>query len=220
MAKVKLIGTIQSKKVNELVLRTIGYGRDGHEYPEDHDIHHAMKLPKLGKGQNLMIIGETQYDPETSEVWIEAEKMEATTEPSCNLAKAEGEAVGIFQFFERMEGKMSFGNGLIKTADGRWQRGVAFGFLAHHLSRNFRSGAIVRLAGRLRKQVYEKNGEERCLYEIVLDQNGTKVLKKAPDGDQYDFDKQDAGVGIVNKIKRAVTEAMDANKEASAEDLF
>lgn len=215
MAKVKMIGDVVKRGNGEFSIKYIGYGRDGKEYPELYDVRHEGKLPKIGKDQRLMVLGHTEYDPESMEIWIQAEKMEATTEPYCNLAKANGTAVGAFQFFERMDSKVSFGNGLIKTDDGRWQRGVAFGYLATRLARNFRTGAIVRLAGRLRKQVYEKNGEERSLFEIILDTEGTKILQKAPDGDQFDFDdEQEQKTGIVPKLKKAVTGAINNLKEA------
>jgi hypothetical protein len=206
MTKVKLVGKVLKKEADILTVETLAVGRDGVEYRDQYDIHATGKSPKVGT--NVAVIGVTAYDQEDGTVWIEATKpITETDEPSTNLAKAEGEAVGVFQFFERNDDKKSFGNGLIKTEDG-WQRGVAFGYLAHKLDKKFRNGALVKLAGRLRKQVYERNGDEREIFEIVLDPNGTKILKAAPDGDAYDFD-DDTPKSKLSKIVRRIGQKID-----------
>lgn len=188
---VKLIGEILESNKDEMLLETIGIGKGGEEYIDEHYLRHDLPEPPKA-GEWVEIIGHTEYDPEDGTVWIEVKtcKPVVSTTPSVNLARAEGEAVGVFQFFEKNEGKMSFGNGLIRMGSNRWQRGVAFGYLAHKLSKSFMAGAVVRLAGRLRKQEYEKNGETREMYEIVLDPAHTKILKAASGANPYDFDTE------------------------------
>ena len=194
---VKLVGKVMKSGKDGLVLRTVGIGKDGKEYPDDFFVMHGLPEPPKA-GEKIEIVATTEYDAEDGTVWLEAKSVRpvVSTVDDTNLAIAEGTAHGVFQFFGRDSDKMSFGNGLLKVGEKKWQRGVAFGYLAHKLSKEFRSGAVVRMAGRLRKQSYEKNGADREVFEIILDAEHTKVLKKAPESNPYDF------AGITDKPEK------------------
>jgi hypothetical protein len=185
---VKMIGQVKKSNKEELILETIGVGKGGEQYPEVYYMRHDLPEPPK-PGESIQIIGKTAYDGEDGTVWIQIDTCTPVTSntPHINLARAEGEAVGIFQYFEKSDGKMGFGNGLIKTGDKKWQRGVAFGFLAHKLAKVFKAGAIIRMTGRLRHQQYDKNGTTKEMYEIILDAAHTEVLKAASNVNPYDF---------------------------------
>ncbi len=216
---VKLVGKVTKSGKDGLVLRTVGIGKDGKEYPDDFYVQHNLPEPPKS-GEKVELIATTEYDQEDGSVWLQAKSVRPmiSTVEDVNLAIAEGTAHGVFQFFERAQDKMSFGNGLLRVGEKKWQRGVAFGYLAHKLSKEFRAGAIVRMAGRLRKQSYEKNGEDREVFEIILDAEHTKVLKKAPESNPYDFagvtEAPETGVkaGMKRMIKR-MTETEDLASE-------
>lgn len=183
---VKLVGSVVKSGKSGILVKTVGFGRDGKEYPEEFVVHHSLSTPPA-TGSRVEVIATTSYDEEDKSIWLEASRITPTDAPDTNLAVCEGTAHGPFQFFERSNDKMSFGNGLVKTGDKRWQRGVAFGFLAHKLSKEFNAGAVVRLAGRLRKQSYDKGGFTRNVFEIILDQTHTKILKEAVAVNPFEF---------------------------------
>lgn len=215
---VKLVGKVTKSGKDGLVMRTVGIGKDGKEYPDDFYVQHNLPEPPK-TGEKIELIATTEYDQEDGSVWLQAKSVRPVTSTTddANLAIAEGTAHGVFQFFERTQDKMSFGNGLLRVGEKKWQRGVAFGYLAHKLSKEFRAGAVVRMAGRLRKQSYEKNGEDREVFEIILDAEHTKIIKKAPESNPYDFAgiaEPETGVkaGMKRMIKR-LTETEDLASE-------
>lgn len=194
---VNMSGEVVEKNSEYLMVETTAIDRKGNLYGTNHVV--KMVKHKVAKGSFVHIEGHLDMD-ENGVNYIDPVKFEVLTdklEPEDCKMNAWITAEASSNFIEPMSlnavglDKKPFGVASVKVGTGeqkRFQRGIVFNNLIALFRKNLKTGAIVKLAGRIQYRDYEtKDGEARTVAEIICDNNYTAILKASTKKDPFAF---------------------------------
>lgn len=188
-----LAGTVLDIAGNEVIVETKESTPNG-EFAEQHLVQIGKLPAKIKHGTALCLYGELQVDSGENYILGDPESVKALTKKELsemtvvNQAQIIAKASQSFDYFPPADNKRAFGNMLLKIADQFFIRGVAFGPHALALSKKIKTGALVKLVGRLQNRDFDdrQTGETRTAVEIIANRDFTQVLAEAENGSVFD----------------------------------
>lgn len=198
---VNCTGQVVAKIGAYLMVETIAIDKKYNQYKTAHNMKPLKGIKPL-KGEYIHVEGHMDMDTEgvnfiDPTVCNILPEIPATEDQVMN-AWITGEASS--NFIEP-ESKTPFGVVSIKLQEKRFQRGIVFNSLISTFRKTLKTGAIVKIAGRLQYRTFEKDGVERTVVEIICDNNYSEVVKQSTKANPFAFTTDDTMAGI----KRAVT---------------
>jgi hypothetical protein len=188
-----LAGTVLDVQGNEVIIETKESTPRG-DFTEQHLVQ-VGKLPdKVKAGTPIALFGSLQVEDGENFVEGDPESVQVITKKALseldvvNQAQVIAKASQGFDYFPPAMAKKAFGNMLLKMGEQFYVRGVAFGPHASFLNKKIKTGALVKLVGRLQNREFEDRdtGETRTAVEIIANKDFTEVLAEADSGTVFD----------------------------------